>query len=123
MTIGVCAVIEEKIGSASDIRGTGSVDGLDEPSRRVAGRGRALRIGIKGSPCDRDVERPLERAGDASTDRVPIVGSCLACAWACTGNRDECPTLKILDDGVRFGEIDREEAVEGIIRPIVAARP
>ncbi len=123
MTIGVCAVIEEKIRSTSDIRGTGSVDGLDEPSRRVAGRGRALRVGIKCSPGDRNVERPLELASDASTDSVPIVGSCFACSWACTCDSEKRPILKILDDGVRFGEIDREEAVERIIRPIGAARP
>ena len=77
-----CAVVEHKIGCASDIRGTGSVDGLDEPSRRVAGSGCALRVRIKYSSGDRDVEGPVEFASDASTNHVPIVGSCFACSWA-----------------------------------------
>ncbi len=82
LTIGVCAVIEEKIRRTSDIRGAGSVDCLDEPSRRVAGSGGALRVGIKCSPGDRDIEGTLEFASDAITDSVPIVGSRFACSWA-----------------------------------------
>ena len=82
LAIGVCAVIEEKIRSTSDIRGTGSVDCLDEPGRRVAGSGRALRGGIKCSSGDRDIKGPLELARDAISNRVPIGGSCFACSWA-----------------------------------------
>jgi len=76
------AVVEYKVGRTSDIRGTGSVDCLDEPSRRVAGSGRACRTRIKRSPSDRDIKGPVELACNAITDSVSIVGSCFACPWA-----------------------------------------